>query len=179
MNNLKLSTFLVPGIALFLVVVFYFYLKMKAPHKKAFEKFTFIVLIIAFLFNLAWEVAQLPIYQDYAYNFEHIAFCALASVADAIMVLLLYYSFSLIYRTSLWVKNLTRQRIILLILVGGVGAILGEIRYTSEGNWAYANVMPIIPVVNAGLSPVLQFMILPILIYYLGFQILKKTGTNR
>lgn len=39
--------------------------------------------------------------------------------------------------------------------------------------------MPLIPVVDVGLSPVLQFMILPVLIYDLSFQILKRTKTTK
>ncbi|HXI00018.1 MAG TPA: hypothetical protein VNI52_07095 [Sphingobacteriaceae bacterium] len=174
MNNLKPSIFLLPIIALIIVVGLYYFLNRKPSQSKFFNQFTFIVVILAFLLNFTWEVLQMPLYKAGSYNIESIAFCALASIADSIMVLLLYYSFAVIYKDPIWVQGLTVQRIAPLILVGGIGAILAEIGYTSKGNWAYADTMPIIPVVNAGLSPVLQFMILPVLIYRMSLKILNK-----
>jgi len=73
--------------------------------------------------------------------------------------------FALIYKNPLWVEGLTFKRVFILIVVGAIGAILAEIRHLAAGNWSYAPSMPIIPLVNAGLSPVLQFMLLPVIIY--------------
>jgi hypothetical protein len=65
------------------------------------------------------------------------------------------------------------------MLIGSAGAVLAEIRHLSIGTWSYADAMPLIPVVHVGLSPVLQFTILPILIYSLSFKMLvKKNGIN-
>ena len=83
------------------------------------------------------------------------------------------FGFALIYKDVFWIKNINIQRALLLILIGGIGAILAEMRYLSEGNWAYNSSMPVIPLVNAGISPVLQFMLLPPIIYYVGFLFLK------
>jgi hypothetical protein len=60
------------------------------------------------------------------------------------------------------------------MLTGGTGAVLAEVWQLSIGTWSYASAMPLIPVVNVGLSPVLQFMILPIFIYRLSFKMLVK-----
>ncbi len=130
-------------------------------------------LLLAFILNFAWEVIQGPLYKGFTYSKFHIAFCALASVADAIMVLLLYFVFAIIYKQPFWIKHLNLQRTLVLVFIGGTGAILAEIRHLSQGNWAYAPSMPLIPFVNAGLSPVLQFMVLPVLIYYVSFLLLK------
>jgi hypothetical protein len=106
-------------------------------------------------------------------------FCGLASIADVIMVLIIYFGFALIYKNAFWVKNLKTNRIILLLLTGGAGAVFAEVWQLSIGTWSYASAMPLIPVVNVGLSPVLQFMILPILIYSLSFKmVVKKNGIN-
>jgi hypothetical protein len=115
----------------------------------------------------------MPLFRGMVFNIENILFCALASVADAIMTLLLYFGFAFIYDKPSWVKNMTPSRIISLIIVGGIGAILAEIRHTSLGNWAYTESMPLLPFVNVGLSPVLQFMVLPAIIYYLSFRSLR------
>jgi len=174
MNELQPINFLLPVIALLLVVLLYILLLKKVSDKAVFNRFIFIILLIAFLLNFAWEVLQMPLYKDASFDIQHIAFCGLASVADAIMVLLLYFVFATIYKQPFWIKNINIQRTLISIVIGGVAAILAEMRHLSQGSWAYAPSMPILPFVNAGLSPVLQFMLLPVLSYYLSFYFLKK-----
>ena len=131
--------------------------------------------MFAYLFNLIWEVSQGFLYEGYIYDFKHISFCALASVADVFMVYLLYFLFSLLYRNVFWIQNLTLGRGLFLIVVGGLGAIFAETRHLAAGHWAYAESMPLLPFVKAGLAPVLQFMVLPILIYWLSFESSQKS----
>lgn len=171
MNNLNPLIFLVPVIALMLIVLLFIYVLKKANDKAVFKRFVFFALVLAFLLNFAWEVVQMPLYKDASFNLQSVAFCALASIADAVMVLLIYLCFALLYKKPLWVEELTASRIFLVMVVGGIGAIIAEMRHVSAGNWAYDESMPILPIVDAGLSPVLQFMLLPVLIYYLSFTI--------
>ena len=126
------------------------------------------ILVLGFILNFVWELVQMPLYKDAPYTTSHIAFCALASVADALMVLLIYLVLALVFKTPFWVQNINWQRVVIVIVVGGVGAILSEMRHLSLGSWVYDDSMPIIPIVNAGLSPVLQFALLPIVIYLLS-----------
>jgi phosphatidylglycerophosphate synthase len=136
-------------------------------------------ILFAFIFNVAWEILQIPLYKEGVYSLQHILFCVLASLADVVMVLLIYFCFAWIYKDALWIKILNTKRVIFLMLIGSVGAVLAEIRHLSIGTWSYADEMPLIPVVHVGLSPVLQFTILPILIYSLSFKMLvKKNGIN-
>jgi len=174
MNNFEPGIFIVPVIALIMVMILYFSLLKKTPRKLAFKRFTFIVILLSFLLNFAWELAQLPLYKDYSYDIQHIAFCALASLADVVMVLLLYLGFALLNKNPFWVQNIGFRQVFILMIIGGIGAIIAEMAHTSAGNWAYADSMPMLPIVNVGLSPVLQFMFLPVLIYYLSFYFLKK-----
>ena len=174
MKNLQPIIFLIPVVALILVVVFYFILLKKVTDKAFFKRFVFCTLLVAFVLNFAWEIIQGPLYKGFTYNISHISFCGLASVADAVMVLLIYFVLSIVYKDPLWIKHLNLESILMLLMIGGIGAILAEMRHLSQGNWAYAPSMPILPFVNAGLSPVLQFMFLPVLSYYLSFYFLKK-----
>jgi hypothetical protein len=173
MNNLKISAFLAPVIAFLLVIVLYILFRKKTSNAILYQKFIFLTTILAFLLNLAWELVQGPLYEGYHYNVQHIIFCALGAVADAIMVLLIYFGLALIFKNALWAQNLTISRILLVMVIGGMGAILSEKRHLAEGSWAYAASMPIIPIVDAGLSPVLQFTVLPVLIYFLSFHLLR------
>ena len=58
-------------------------------------------------------------------------------------------------------------------IIGGTGAILAEIRHLSAGNWAYTESMPVLPFVSVGIVPVLQFMILPVVIFYVSLYLLS------
>ena len=89
------------------------------------------------------------------------------------MVLLLYFGLAFIFKDIFWIQYLKIKRVLLLVLIGGAGAILSEMRHLSLGSWGYDDSMPLIPFVNVGISPVLQFMILPLLIYFLSFNCLK------
>ena len=178
MNNIKPVIFLIPVIALVLTGILYFYFLKKATNKNIFKRLVLKITIIALLLNLIWEMVQMPLYKGSSYSIEQIAFCTLASVADALMVLLLYFGVSFIFRSPLWIQHLKWQQITIVILIGFTGAVLAEMWHLSSGSWAYDNSMPIIPLVNVGISPVLQFMILPLLSYFLSFYRLKNAGEN-
>lgn len=165
MENLKPIIFLFPVVALILIIVLYMSLLKKATNRKVFNRFILTVTVVAFVLNFSWELMQMPLYDSSSFTINHIAFCALGSVADAIMVLLIYLGLAVIFKNPLWIYPLQWQRVVLVIFIGGIGAILSEIRHLSLGNWAYSDLMPLIPMLNVGLSPVLQFMILPTLIY--------------
>lgn len=174
MNDIKPIIFLIPVIVLILVSAIYFYLVKKTTDRKLFNKFIFTMVIFALLLNFAWELIQIPLYKNPAYDIKHIAFCALASLADVLMVLLLYFGLAFIFKDPFWIQDLKPKRVLLLVLIGGVGAVLSEMRHLSLGSWGYDDSMPVIPVVNAGISPVLQFMTLPLVIYFLSYERLKK-----
>ncbi len=173
MKNLSTAIFIVPVIALILVAIGYFTLLKKTIDKPVFNRFVVLTALVAVVLNYVWELAQMPLYQNTSFDIQHIAFCGLATVADAIMVLLLYFIFAIIYQQPFWIKHINIQRTFMLVVIGGIGAILGEMRHLSLGSWAYGASMPILPFVKVGLSPLLQFMFLPILSYYVSFNYLK------
>ena len=174
MKDVKPIIFLVPVVVLILISTLYFYLLKKTTDRNAFNKFIFIMITLSFLLNFAWELFQIPLYKNPVYDFNHIEFCALASLADVLMVLLLYFGIALMFKNPFWIEPLKLQKISIVVLIGGVGAVLSEMWHLSLGSWAYDNSMPIIPFVNVGIAPVLQFMILPLLIYFISFNCLKK-----
>ena len=173
METLTLQAFLVPVIALILVVVFYIILLNKTENKPAFKQFTFIILILAILLNFVWDMAQMPLYKNMEPGLQSTIFCGVASIADGILVMLLYYSFALVYKETFWLQKHLGKRTFALMMAGVIGAVVAEIRHVSAGSWAYTDAMPIIPVINVGLSPVLQFMLLPAIIYYLSFRTIR------
>lgn len=179
MNELKPIIFLFPVIALILIAMLYISLRKKVTNRSASNSLILMITVFAFFLNLIWELLQMPLYDRASFTTNHITFCALGAVADAIMVLLLYLGFASIFKMPFWMHSLKWQRIVILVFTGGIGAALSEIRHLSLGNWAYSDVMPLIPIINVGISPVLQFMILPVLTFILSFYGLKiKNNKN-
>jgi general stress protein CsbA len=174
LKNLHLSLFIVPVTVLTLVIGLYLYEEKKTDRKQQFKSLMIRIALLAFVLNLTWELAQGPLYKGYEYDFQHISFCTLASVADVLMVLLLYLGFARMLKEPFWAGFLSGPRIFSLMAVGAVGAVLAEIRHTWEGNWAYADTMPLLPIVQVGLSPVLQFTLLPVIIFGLSYSTLTE-----
>ena len=130
--------------------------------------------VISFILNEVWELLQMPLYSNAFYNLGHVVFCTLGALADMIMVLLLYVCFGFIYKNPFWIWQSNWFKIFVVMLTGAVGAVLSEKRHLKIGSWAYDQSMPIVPFVNVGLSPVLQFFLLPVSIYFLSFYINSK-----
>lgn len=178
MVDLTPGMFVTPVIALMAIALLYIHFLKKAFDKLVYRRFVGAVAGLSFVLNYAWEIGHCPLYTVCSYDRSHFIFLALASLADAIMVGLLYFGFALIYRNGLWIRHLTTARVFWLMLVGGAGATVSEVAHLSAGNWAYTNRMPIIPIIEVGLTPVLQFTILPVLIYCLSIRLTNFYETS-
>ena len=175
MENLTLTALIVPLLALLFNVYAYFhFVPQKKIEKKLFQRLWLAIISLSFVLNLAWEMLQMPLFKNMDLSWQSTLFCALASVADTLMVLLLFNVFALANKSFLWVYSISGKQILLLILIGGIGAVLAERRHVTAGSWAYSDAMPVIPIVEAGLSPVLQFILLPWLIFEIASRVVKK-----
>ena len=174
MDNFSIGIFIIPTVVLSLVMLLYFYFKSKVKHKKPYRKMVVTIAAMAFMLNLIWEVAQGPLYEGFEYDLKHVSFCALASVADMLMVLILFFGFNLIFCSVSWITYLSPKRVLILVMVGTIGAIIAEMWHTSQSDWTYSEAMPMIPGVEVGLSPVLQFAVLPYLIFMICNRFIKE-----
>ncbi|MBO0340695.1 hypothetical protein [Flagellimonas profundi] len=175
MDTLSIAILIIPTIVLLLVVFAYVHFKGKVTDVKEYRRYVLNIAFTAFTVNLLWEIAHGTLYEGFEYDLKHIAFCTLASVADMLMVLLLFFGFAIVYKDLFWIGRLNTQRLVLLIAVGTIGAILAEIWHTGRGDWAYAANMPLLPFVKVGVSPVVQFALLPWLIFSAVVKKMKKS----
>lgn len=91
-------------------------------------------------------------------------------------LLLLFFVFSLVFKNVYWIKQLSFFNTLLLMLVGGISATFVEIWHINRGDWLYSESMPLTPILKAGVSPVLQFTILPLVIFIISKNLILKTG---
>ena len=174
MDRLSLSVFIIPSAALLLMIILVVHLKKKAGNQQDFMQLFWSITICSFILHFAWEMLQMPLYNKMLLGWKSTLFCALASAADTIMVLLIYYGFALLYKNNWWMTRPRFYRLLILVIAGGAGAALGELRHINLGTWSYSKQMPMIPGLKVGLVPVLQFMLLPGVIYFLALSFKQK-----
>jgi hypothetical protein len=86
---------------------------------------------------------------------------------------LLYIGFAFILKDFFWIGDFKYKSMILAIIAGGVIVIIIEKSALLLNLWRYKEKMPKIPLLNVGLWPVLQLMILPMLTYFISYFMLK------
>jgi len=166
MESLTNDMYIIPIITLTLVIGLYFYFLGKVNDVIVYRNRVLTMVLFSVMFNFLWEMAHAPLYIGFKYDIRHVAVLALASFADMFLVLLLFFIFGVLYKKVFWIIHMKIWRVLLLILVGGTGAVLGELWHTARGDWYYNETMPKLLCIDVGIAPVLQFALLPLLIFW-------------
>ena len=132
----------------------------------------FYIFMIGFLLNLVWENAQAPLYEGYTNFWDHFIICFWASLVDAAVVLLLYCLLTLWYKDFFWIRYINWKSGAVLVILGGGVAIGFEQWAFSRGMWSYTDRMPVV-LLDTGLSPLLQMMLLPLLTFFIIRKVLR------
>lgn len=113
--------------------------------------------------HFVWEVVQLPLYTIWSEPIPKWAFAVLhCTIGDLIIAgLSLLLALALAARAD-WPRSGTRS-VWLLLLIFGVGytAYSEWLNVSVRGSWAYSPLMPTLPGLGTGLSPLLQWILIP------------------
>jgi hypothetical protein len=116
--------------------------------------------------HLIWEVAQLPLYMIWKTGTpREIAFAVFhCTVGDLMIATLSLVSALVCFGSPAWL----RERFIPIVaatLVTGIGyTIYSEwLNTTVRKTWAYSDLMPTLPILGTGLSPLLQWLFVPMI----------------
>jgi len=139
----------------------------------------FDVAVFSFLLHFVWEFIQLPTYVGMAEmpHWEGTKLCLSATFGDVGFALLAYWITALAARDRDWILDQVGWQIALFIAIG-VGLTIGfEYYYTQiSGRWIYSDSMPLVPPFETGLSPLLQWLVIPpIVIWFTRPQIGEPT----
>lgn len=113
--------------------------------------------------HLAWEVVQLPLYTILSDPISKRAFAVLHCTIGDLMIagLALLLALALAARVD-WPRDGARTVWLLLLFVGAGYTIYSEwLNVNVRGSWAYAPLMPTLPILGTGLSPLLQWIVIP------------------
>ncbi|MEQ1866261.1 MAG: hypothetical protein ABL996_16610 [Micropepsaceae bacterium] len=140
-------------------------------------KLAVVGIVATLLLNVVWENAEAPLYGGYGGPLQHFWPCTIAATGDVLIVALLYAGVALRRWRTDWYLDRSLRGLILLVLLGGPAAVLLEWWALETDRWRYA-AMPVVPIVGAGLAPVLQMMIIPPLVIRL-LRLLARRGASR
>lgn len=121
-------------------------------------------LVASVALHLAWEVLQLPLYTIWSSGtFRDLAFAVFhCTVGDGMIAgITLLLGFAVVGHTS--GPNSRLRAVWLVSLVLGIGyTVFSEwINVKIRSSWDYSPLMPKVPFLGTGLSPILQWIIVP------------------
>lgn len=120
--------------------------------------------IFALLLNFVWEIAQVPLFEGMALagHWRAIQVCARATLGDVGIALIAFWAVAVVCGSRGWILRPTTSQVIGFVVVGVVITIVMEWLATHVlCRWAYAASMPVIPALDVGVSPLLQWVALP------------------
>lgn len=119
--------------------------------------------------HLVWETAQLPLYTIwYDGTPAWIAFAVLhCSAGDVMIAGGSLLALLLLHGTASWPDENYVGIAVPVVLIGVGITVFGEWYHTEIRNsWAYSRLMPTVPGLGTGLSPLLQWVIIPITAFW-------------
>ena len=127
------------------------------------------IAIIAFLLNFVWELLQMPLFAgfvDFQY-YQVILHCTKATFGDVVISLVAFAGACLITRSRMWIISMNKSGVVSFLAIGLVITIVFELLATGPLNrWEYGELMPMVPIIGVGVSPVAQWVILPLLVLW-------------
>lgn len=128
---------------------------------KQFLRNFMIIALISFLFQAAWEYWACGLFYVMDTKAPASALMWSATFGDVMMTLILYTALSFVNKDSNWIiKTWTSKEYIIIFLYALFFSFYFEINALYTGRWAYSEAMPLFPNTNIGLIPVIQFLIL-------------------
>jgi hypothetical protein len=119
--------------------------------------------------HLGWEIAQLPLYTIwYDDPPRSIAFAVVHCIGgDAVITSIALLGALLLFGNRRWPDERYIAVAAPAVLAGVAYTIFSEWHNTEVRNsWAYSNMMPTLPGLGTGLSPLLQWFVIPIAAFW-------------
>ncbi|MFU8777905.1 MAG: hypothetical protein ACNA7M_09585 [Roseovarius sp.] len=128
------------------------------------------VALFSFLLHFVWEFVQVPAFAGLAgmSHWAAIKLCMSATVGDVGFALTAFWIASLTARGRGWILRPPRLPVAIFLAVGIALTVGFEYYHTTISlRWAYSAVMPLVPPFGTGLSPLLQWLVIPPLVIWL------------
>ncbi|NOQ69986.1 MAG: hypothetical protein GQ573_07760 [Gammaproteobacteria bacterium] len=137
----------------------------------------YLLLVLSLPLQLLWEIAQFPLYTvwhegDWSFILYGLVHC---TFGDLLIMLCVFWLVSILNRTRYWIFSPSALNILLFTALGLTYTIFSEIINTRvKSTWGYTELMPIVPVIEIGSMPFLQWLLIPPVLIWL-MQIMRPT----
>ncbi|GAB4511549.1 MAG: hypothetical protein RLO08_14905 [Parvibaculaceae bacterium] len=121
-------------------------------------------LVFVAVANLVWETLQLPLYTIWTDGTPgEIAFAVAHCTAGDLLIALASLAAGLVVAGNQFWPSRRFWEVAAIAVVLGVGyTVFSEwLNLVVRKSWAYSDLMPVVPVIGTGLSPLMQWIVIP------------------
>ena len=148
---------------------------------QSFRHIVAVFCLFSFLFHFAWEILHGSLFAGMA-DARHGAatlICLKATFGDVAIAVTSFTVAAWLGDGIGWYMNPPRRAASAYVATGIIITVLFEWYAQWVGRWSYSDLMPIIPLLRVGLSPVLQWVLVPmVVIYFLRHHDLSEPNTR-
>ncbi len=140
-----------------------------------------LVALFSLLLHFVWEMLQVPLFAGVAEmaHWDGIRFCLSATVGDAGIAIGAYWTTALVAGSRQWLLHPSAYEATVFILAGLLATMVLEYYHTNISlRWSYSELMPLVPPFGIGLSPLLQWVVVPTLVMWLTSRHLRNDGSE-
>ncbi|SEL74736.1 hypothetical protein SAMN05443999_107206 [Roseovarius azorensis] len=126
-------------------------------------------IVYAAVGHLIWEMAHIPLYTIWVEGtWGEIAFAVVHCTGGDLLITMSTLLLALfLVGGQAWPSERARRVLLLTVALGVSYTIFSEwLNIVIRAAWAYRDIMPVVPVIDAGLTPLLQWIIVPTLAYW-------------
>ncbi len=120
--------------------------------------------------NLVWEFAQLPLFTRWrTAGWEYLAFAAVHCWLGDVLIAVSCLVLAVVVAGRGWPQRAYVRVAGVAVLMGVSYTVFSEwLNVTVRGSWTYASSMPRVPPLGTGLSPLLQWIVVPLFAFVLA-----------
>ena len=140
------------------------------------------VAFLSFVLHFVWEFLQVPTYADMATmaHWDGVKLCTSATFGDVGFALTAFWTASAVARTRHWLERPSLAQVLVFLAVGIALTVGFEYYYTNVSlRWTYSELMPLLPPLGTGMSPLLQWIVIPLLVVSLGGHVMRSARLPR
>lgn len=138
------------------------------------------LVLFGFLMSFPWEMLQAPLYVGMAEapHWSATLHCLVATLGDCVLLLVAFATTAAIFCDRHWIRTATFLQVFWFTAIGLTVTVLIEAAAVRGigWNWQYSALMPRLPLLGTGLSPVIQWLILPSLLICLVRRQLRSSS---
>lgn len=132
--------------------------------------------------SLLWEFAHMPFYTLWQTGTAgHIAFAAIHCTIGDALIGMAALALAVVFAGGAHWPHKRRVRVaVVMILLGLIYTVFSEwLNVELRQSWAYRDIMPTVPPIGTGLTPLLQWIVIPLVAYRYSLGAVRTNVRNR